>query len=74
MRKVALLGCYEIADRVLLHLQGRVEEGDRAPVGVAGLVAYLGVNWTSFYRAVANLQKAGRVSVSGGKVSLTIPR
>lgn len=70
-RKVALLGCYEIADRVLLHLQSRVEEGDRAPVSVAELVAYLGVNRTSFYRAVAKLQKAGRVSVVGGKVALT---
>lgn len=71
-RKVALLGCYEIADRVLLHLRNRVEEGDWAPVGVAELVAYLGVNRTSFYRAVAKLQKAGRVSVSGGKVSLKV--
>lgn len=69
-RKVALLGCYEIADRVLLHLQGRVAEGDRASVGVAELAAYLGVNRTSFYRAVAKLRKAGRISVAGGKVAL----
>ena len=70
-RKVALLGCYRIADRVLLHLQRRCEEGDFSAVNVAELAAYLGVSRTAFYHAVAKLQKAGRVAVVGGKVSLS---
>lgn len=69
-RKVALLGCYRISDRVLLHLQRRYDAGDRSAVSVAELAAYLGVNRTAFYHAVAKLQKAGRVVVVGGKVSL----
>lgn len=70
-RKVALLGCYEVADRVLLHLQRRCEEGDHSPVSVSELVAYLGVNRTSFYRAVGKLRKTGRISVVGGMVSFS---
>ena len=56
-RKVAILSCYEIADRVLLYLQWRNGEPDAAPIRLSELAAYLGVNRTALYRALGKLKK-----------------
>ena len=56
-RKVALLSCYEIADRVRLYLQWRSGEPDAAPIRLPELAAYLGVNRTALYRALGKLTK-----------------
>lgn len=56
-RKVALLSCYEIADRVRLYLQGRDGEPDAEPMRLPELAAYLGVNRTALYRALGKLTK-----------------
>lgn len=56
-RKVAILSCYEIADRVLLYLQERSAEPDAEPIHPSELAAYLGVNRTAIYRAFDKLKK-----------------
>lgn len=69
-RKLALLSCYEIADRILLHLKWQRDAGDAAPVRVSELAAYLGVNRTALYRTVNRLKKIGRVAVVHGEIEL----
>ena len=69
-RKLALLSCYEIADRILLHLKWQRDAGDAAPVRVSELAAYLGVNRTALYRTVNKLKKVGRVAVVHGEIEL----
>ena len=56
-RKVSLLGCYEIADRILLYLKWRSEEKSPGHVCLSELAAYLGVNRTALYRAIGKLTK-----------------
>lgn len=56
-RKVSLLGCYEIADRILLYLKWRSEEKSPGYVCLSELAAYLGVNRTALYRAIGRLAK-----------------
>lgn len=56
-RKVSLLSCYEIGDRVRLYLQWRSGEPDAAPIRLPELAAYLGVNRTALYRALGKLTK-----------------
>ena len=72
-RKLRLLSCYEIADRVLLYLKWRKEDGHLEPAHFryGDLAMYLGVNRTALYRAIANLRKQRKISVNGDKISLT---
>lgn len=69
-RKLALLSCYEIADRVLLHLKWQRDAGDAAPVRVSELATYLGVNRTALYRTIDKLKKSGCVAVTHGRIEL----
>lgn len=70
-RKVSLLSCYEIGDRVMHYLRLCCEENESyVSVRSSELAALIGVNRTAFYRAIARLQTAGLISVVGGKVSL----
>ncbi len=70
-RKVSLLSCYEIGDRVMLYLRlCREENKSYVAVRSSELAALIGVNRTALYRAIARLQTAGLISVVGGKVSL----
>ena len=66
-RKLMLLSCYEIGDRVLLYLKWRKEDG--LPLSVkfkyGELAEYLGVNRTALYRAIAKLRKSGKVRIEG---------
>ena len=66
-RKLMLLSCYEISDRVLLYLKWRKEDGVAGPVKFkyGELAEYLGVNRTALYRALAKLRKTGRIRVEG---------
>ena len=54
-RKLSLLSCYEIVDRVRLYLQWRNAENVAEPIRLSELAAYLGVNRTAFYRAIDKL-------------------
>jgi len=56
-RKLSILSCYEIADRVRAYLRWRDEAGDVEPLRLPDLAAYLGVNRTSLYRALGKLTK-----------------
>ena len=71
-RKLALLGCYEIGDRVLLYLKWRKEDGLSDPVKFryGELAEYLGVNRTVLYRAVAKLRKSGKIRIDGDTLAL----
>ena len=71
-RKLMLLSCYEIGDRVLLYLRWRREDGFTAPARFryGELAEYLGVNRTALYRALAKLRKAGRIRVEDGTLAL----
>lgn len=57
-RKVALLSCYEIADRIRLYRRQLREDGlsDSALPPPAELAEYLGVNRTALYRALGELK------------------
>ena len=71
-RKLMLLSCYEIGDRVLLYLKWRKEDGFSGPARFryGELAEYLGVNRTALYRAISKLRKAGKVCVDGNAISL----
>jgi len=58
-RKLALVSCYEIADRIRLYLSWRREEGlgDTSLPPAAELAEYLGVNRTAIYRAFGKLKR-----------------
>ena len=66
-RKLMLLSCYEIGDRVLLYLKWRKEDGRPASVKFkyGELAEYLGVNRTALYRAIAKLHKSRKVRIEG---------
>ena len=57
-RKVALLSCYEIADRIRLYRRQLREDGlsDLSFPTPAELAEYLGVNRTALYRALGELK------------------
>ena len=71
-RKLMLLSCYEIGDRVLLYLKWRKEDGLVGPAKFryGELAEYLGVNRTALYRAMDKLRKAGKVCIDGNAISL----
>ena len=71
-RKLMLLSCYEIGDRVLLFLRWRKEDGLVGPARFryGELAEYLGVNRTALYRAMDKLRKAGKVRIDGNALSL----
>ena len=71
-RKLMLLSCYEIGDRVLLYLKWRKEDGFVAPVKFkyGELAEYLGVNRTALYRALAKLRKADKIRVEDDTLAL----
>ncbi len=72
-RKLRLLSCYEVSNRILLYLRWREEDGRRDPLTVdyPVLAAYLGVNRTSLYRALAALRKARRIRQVGTSIVLS---
>lgn len=69
-RKLMLLSCHEIADRVLLYIRWRREDGHSGPVAIRypELAAYLGVNRTALYRAVAKLKKENKIRQIGQRI------
>ena len=71
-RKLMLLSCYEVGDRVILYLKWRAEDGLPASVKFkyGELAEYLGVNRTALYRAIAKLRKAGKISVAADTLAL----
>ena len=71
-RKLMLLSCYEIADRVLLYLKWRKEDGLPSPVKFkyGELAEYLGVNRTALYRAIAKLRKSGKIRIEDDTLAL----
>ena len=71
-RKLMLLSCYEIGDRVLLYLKWRKEDGFPASVKFkyGELAEYLGVNRTALYRAIAKLRKGGKVCIEADTLAL----
>ena len=71
-RKLALLSCYEVADRVLLYLRWRREDGLAEPFAInyPELAAYLGVNRTALYRAIAALKKAKKIKQVGQRITV----
>lgn len=56
-RKLSLLSCYEIVDRVRLYHQWRDAENAAEPIRLSELAAYLGVNRTALYRAIDKLTR-----------------
>ena len=71
-RKLMLLSCYEIGDRVLLYLKWRKEDGLPSSVKFkyGELAEYLGVNRTALYRAIAKLRKSGRIRIDADTLAL----
>ena len=71
-RKLMLLSCYEIADRVLLYLRWRKEDGLSDPVRFkyGELAEYLGVNRTALYRTIAKLRKSGKIRIAADTLAL----
>ena len=71
-RKLMLLSCYEIGERVLLYLKWRQRDGLSVPekFRYCGLAEYLGVNRTALYRAVAKLRKSGKIRVVGNALAI----
>ena len=71
-RKLMLLSCYEIADRVLLYLKWCKEDGFPASVKFkyGELAEYLGVNRTALYRAIAKLRKSGKIRIEDDTLAL----
>ncbi len=57
-RKLSILSCYEIADRVRAYLKWREASLDAESLRFSELAAYLGVNRTSLYRALGKLRKS----------------
>lgn len=71
-RKLAVLSCYEIGDRILLHLKHHFEEtGERSlSYSPTELALYLGVNRAALYRSIGKLVEAGRLASSRGELTL----
>ena len=71
-RKLMLLSCYEIGDRVLLYLKWRKEDGLPSSVKFkyGELAEYLGVNRTALYRAIAKLRKSGKIRMDDNTLAL----
>ena len=71
-RKLMLLSCYEIGDRVLLYLKWRKEDGLSSPAKFkyGELAEYLGVNRTALYRAIAKLRKSGKIRIDDDTLAL----
>ena len=71
-RKLMLLSCYEIGDRVLLYLKWRKEDGLPDPVKFkyGELAEYLGVNRTALYRVIAKLRKSGKIRIDDDTLAL----
>ena len=71
-RKLMLLSCYEIGDRVLLYLKWRKEDGRPASVKFkyGELAEYLGVNRTALYRAIAKLRKSDKIRIDADILAL----
>ena len=71
-RKLMLLSCYEIGDRVLLYLKWRKEDGLPSSVKFkyGELAEYLGVNRTALYRAIAKLRKSGKIRIEDDTLAL----
>lgn len=71
-RKLMLLSCYEIGDRVLLYLKWRKEDGLPSSVKFkyGELAEYLGVNRTALYRAIAKLRKSGKIRIDADTLAL----
>ena len=71
-RKLMLLSCYEIGDRVLLYLRWRKEDGLAGPARFryGELAEYLGVNRTALYRAIAKLRKSGKIRIEDDTLAL----
>ena len=71
-RKLTLLSCYEIADRVLLYLKWCKEDGLHNPVKFkyGELAEYLGVNHTALYRAIAKLRNSGKIRIDEDTIAL----
>ncbi|MBQ0032436.1 MAG: Crp/Fnr family transcriptional regulator [bacterium] len=71
-RKLMLLSCYEIGDRVLLYLKWRKEDGLAGPARFryGELAEYLGVNRTALYRAIAKLRKSGKIRIEDDTLAL----
>ena len=71
-RKLMLLSCYEIGDRVLLYLKWHKEDGQPSAVKFkyGELAEYLGVNRTALYRAIAKLLKSGTVRIVADTLAL----
>jgi len=69
-RKLSLVSCYEVADRILLYLRWREEDGlSDAPLpSSAELAEYLGVNRTALYRGIDKLKRQKRIAIIGGKM------
>jgi len=69
-RKLSLVSCYEIADRILLYLRWREEDGlANTPLpSSAELAEYLGVNRTALYRGINKLKRQKRITTIGGKI------
>ena len=70
MRKLTLLSCHGIADRLLLYLRWRREDGLLDPVvaNYTELAAALGVNRTALYRAVDALKLSGKIRQIGARI------
>lgn len=71
-RKLMLLSCYEIGDRVLLYLKWRKEDGlsDSVKFKYGELAEYLGVNRTALYRVIAKLRKSGKIRIDDDTLAL----
>ena len=70
MRKLTLLRCHGIADRLLLYLRWRREDGLLDPVvaNYTELADALGVNRTALYRAVDALKLSGKIRQIGARI------
>lgn len=71
-RKLMLLSCYRISDRLLMFLRWRANDGmpEAYEFTYPGLANTLGVNRTALYRAVASLERSRKVVVANGTIRL----
>lgn len=71
-RKLMLLSCYEISDRVLLYLRWRKDDGlpSETPFRYSELASYLGVNRTALYRAIDKLRAAKKIVATATSLRL----
>jgi len=69
-RKLTLVSCYEVADRILLYLRWRKEDGlpEDTMLNFAELAEYLGVNRTALYRGLDKLRKKGQIKMVDGVI------